>query len=58
MSEKLRLCCPCHFGLESVLKYEITKIGGTELRVSDGKISFDGDENIMARANGISRRDL
>lgn len=51
MSEKLRLCCPCHFGLESVLKYEITKIGGTELRVSDGKISFDGDENIMARAN-------
>lgn len=51
LSEKLRLCCPCHFGLESVLKYEITKIGGTDLKVSDGKISFTGDENIMARAN-------
>lgn len=51
MSDKLRLCCPCHFGLESVLKYEITKIGGTDLKVSDGKISFTGDENIMARAN-------
>ncbi len=51
MSSKLRLCCPCHFGLESVLKYEINKIGGTDLKVSDGKISFTGDENIMARAN-------
>lgn len=51
LSEKFRLCCPCHFGLESVLKYEITKIGGTDLKVSDGKISFTGDENIMARAN-------
>ncbi|HPY84441.1 class I SAM-dependent RNA methyltransferase [Ruminococcus sp. XPD3002] len=51
MSNTMRLCCPCHFGLESVLKYEITKIGGTDLKVSDGKISFTGDENIMARAN-------
>lgn len=47
----LRLCCPCHFGLESVLKFEITKIGGTDLKVTDGKISFTGDENILARAN-------
>ena len=51
MSNTMRLCCPCHFGLESVLKYEITKIGGTDLKVSDGKISFTGDENVMARAN-------
>ena len=51
MNDKIRLCCPCHFGLESVLKYEITKIGGTDLKVSDGKISFTGDLNIMARAN-------
>lgn len=51
MSNNIRLCCPCHFGLESVLKYEIQKIGGTDLKVSDGKISFTGDENIVARAN-------
>lgn len=37
MDNRIRLCCPCHFGLESVLKYEIMKIGGTDLRVSDGK---------------------
>lgn len=51
MNNLIRLCCPCHFGLESVLKYEILKIGGTDLKVSDGKISFSGDENILARAN-------
>lgn len=51
MNGTIRLCCPCHFGLESVLKYEIQKIGGTDLRVSDGKISFTGDEKILARAN-------
>ncbi|MBP3310055.1 MAG: class I SAM-dependent RNA methyltransferase [Ruminococcus sp.] len=33
------------------MKYEIIKIGGTDLKVSDGKISFTGDENILARAN-------
>ncbi|MBE6859148.1 MAG: class I SAM-dependent RNA methyltransferase [Ruminococcus sp.] len=51
LNNSIRLCCPCHFGLESVLKYEITRIGGTELKISNGKISFTGDENILARAN-------
>lgn len=51
MNDRLRLCCPCHFGLESVLKYEIQKIGGEDLRVSDGRISFSGDWNVLARAN-------
>jgi putative N6-adenine-specific DNA methylase len=41
----------CHFGLESVLKFEITKLGGTDLVVTDGKIAFKGDKNIIARAN-------
>lgn len=48
---KLRLCCPCHFGLESVLSFEIKKIGGENLTVSDGRVSFDGDETLIARAN-------
>lgn len=51
MDNTIRLSCPCHFGLESVLKYEITKIGGTDISVCDGKVSFSGDENIVARAN-------
>ncbi len=49
--EKIRLNCPCLFGLESVLSYEIKKIGGENLKVTDGKISFDGDFNTLAKAN-------
>jgi len=49
--ENIRICCPCHFGLESVLKFEIGKIGGTDLNVLDGKITFTGDFNTVARAN-------
>lgn len=47
----MRLCCPCHFGLESVLRYEIRKIGGENLNVTDGRISFDGDYKTLVRAN-------
>ena len=41
MENKLRMCVPCHFGLESVLAYEIKKIGGENLTTTDGKISFE-----------------
>lgn len=51
MNNSIRLSCPCHFGLESVLKYEVSKIGGEDIKVNDGKVSFTGDENILARAN-------
>lgn len=47
----LKICCPCHFGLESVLKYEILKIEGDNLHITDGRITFTGDENMVARAN-------
>lgn len=49
--EKIRLCCPCHFGLESVLNFEIKKIGGENITVTDGKVSFNGDFNTLAKAN-------
>lgn len=48
---KFKLVCPCHFGLESVLKFEINKIGGENISVSDGRVSFDGDFSMIARAN-------
>lgn len=51
MDNSIRLSCPCHFGLESVLKYEVAKIGGENISVNDGKVSFTGDESILARAN-------
>lgn len=49
--ELIRMSCPCHFGLESVLKFEVTKIGGQDIAVSDGKVSFSGDFATLVRAN-------
>lgn len=49
--DKYTLCAPCHFGLESVLKYEVSKIGGENIEVTDGRVTFSGDENVLARAN-------
>lgn len=47
----IRMACPCHFGLESVLKFEVTKIGGQDITVSDGKVTFSGDFSVLAKAN-------
>ncbi len=45
------MVCPCHFGLESTLKFEITKIGGQDIVVSDGRVSFSGDFSTLVKAN-------
>lgn len=42
---------PCHFGLEAVLKKEILDLGYEIVEVSDGRITFSGDEGAIARAN-------
>lgn len=49
--DKITLCCSCHFGLEKTLKYEIQKIGGEDIEVTDGRINFTGDKAMVARAN-------
>lgn len=51
MNYPLTLCCPCHFGLESVLKFELMQIGVSNLQVSDGRITCSGDARLLARAN-------
>ncbi len=48
---KYTLIAPCYFGTESVLNYEIKKIGGEEIQVNDGRIIFKGDEHTIAAAN-------
>ena len=42
---------PCHFGLESVLKREITDLGLQITKVEDGKVHFTGGAGDLARAN-------
>ncbi len=45
------LIAPCHFGMESVLKNEIYDIGYDITSVTDGRVSFAGDAEAIARAN-------
>lgn len=45
------LIASCHFGLESVLKQEITKLGYEIVLVEDGRITFCGGPEAIARAN-------
>lgn len=45
------LICPCHFGLESVLKREIIDLGYDISQVEDGKVTFIGDAEAICRAN-------
>jgi len=49
--EQFELICPCHFGLESVLKREVQDLGYTITQVEDGKVSFLSDAFGVARAN-------
>lgn len=48
---ELELIAPCHFGLEAVLKREITDIGLEIVEVSDGRVTFKGDVSAIAKAN-------
>ena len=45
------LITPCHFGLEAVLKREITDLGYDVSRVEDGRVYFIGDAEAIVRAN-------
>ena len=49
--DRLEYIVPCHFGLEAVLKREITDLGYEIVSVEDGRITFAGDVTALCRAN-------
>ena len=51
----MRYLCPCHFGLEAVLKRELAGLGLTVTRVEDGRVFFEGESLAAARANVFLR---
>ena len=55
MINEFELFAPCHFGLESVLKREITDLGYEITEVVDGRVSFKGDADAIARCNVFLR---
>lgn len=48
---RYELIAPCHFGMEAVLKREIHDLGYDVCEVSDGRVTFFGDEEALCRAN-------
>ena len=49
--EKIRLTCPCLFGVESVLAFEVRRLGVEDVEVTDGRVSFTGTQEDIVRAN-------
>ncbi len=45
------LTAPCHFGLEKTLSFELKRAGGENIKASDGRVDFTGDESVIAKAN-------
>lgn len=52
---RFELIAPCHFGMESVLKREISDLGYDITEVADGRVTFFGDEEALCRANVFLR---
>ena len=53
--DKFKIVTPCHFGVESVLKREITDLGYDIVQVEDGRVTFEGDALAVCRANVFLR---
>ena len=51
MTDRLELMTPCHFGLEAMMKREITDLGYDITEVEDGRVTFAGDAEAVALAN-------
>lgn len=52
---KFNLIAPCHFGLEAVLKAEVSDLGYEIVKVDDGRVTFAGGADAVARANVFLR---
>ena len=49
--EKLKIVCPCHFGLESILSGEMKRLGFQDVICENGKVKFTGSFSDVAKAN-------
>ncbi|MBO6141728.1 MAG: class I SAM-dependent RNA methyltransferase [Ruminococcus sp.] len=51
MTEKIKFAAPCIFGLESTLGFELKRMGAENVSVTDGRVTFEGGFDTLARAN-------
>jgi len=55
VKKTFELIAPCHFGMEAVLKREITDLGYDIASVEDGRVTFIGDDEAICRGNVFLR---
>lgn len=53
MQNTFLMCCPCHFGLEHTLHFELKKLGAEQIQVQDGRILFRGDSLLLAKSQPL-----
>ncbi len=51
----IQFAAPCLFGLESLVAEELREMEAQNVRAENGRVFFEGDENMLARANICSR---
>lgn len=52
---RYRLLAPCLFGLEKLVADQLKSLGAENVAAENGRVFFEGDEHIIARANICSR---
>ena len=57
MPTQYTLVAPCFFGTEHTLSFEVKRLGAQNVRVTDGRVAFDGDASMIAAANLNLRTD-
>ena len=53
--ENIKFTAPCLFGVESIAASELERMDIKNVRAENGRVSFEGDMNTLARANICSR---
>ncbi len=51
----LHMVAPCLFGIEGLVSDELKNLGAENVAAENGRVFFEGDENILVRANINSR---
>lgn len=47
----LYMTAPCLFGVEGLVSDELKQMGAENVCAENGRVFFEGDESILARAN-------
>ena len=55
MNININMSAPCLLGLEGLVAEEMRNMGAENVAAENGRVFFEGDEYILARANICSR---